>query len=564
MSEQRTDFELLRDFARAGDQAAFATLTRRHLDLVFATAVRKTGDASAAEEVAQNVFLALGRKAWQFAPDDSLPAWLHRAALLESKEWLRGELRRRRREQAAAELVTTMNTPDEQPALRALLPLLDEALLSLREKERAALLLRFYENQPLRQVGAALGIGEDAAQKRVAAAVQKLTAFFQRRGFKTATIAVTVAALRHTAVSAPVAVTASVAEMAVQVAPPAIGGLLALAGRWMTMTRLQTAAACLALAAVPVTWQLCEQRQATAEAERAGVALASAQAELEREQVELERLRRRSTELAAEVKQAGEAAQRTVENARQFEEWKEHLRELLTARDYRWPADSPFVRIPKSLLDRLQVHRPISPPGLVQREARELLGLTPEERQQLESALQKHFATVDGLAETAVVETNASQIHIPGKAIASQAWVVPALGEQVKASADALQATLRNLLGQERWPVVQAQLKAGDTQLRRVLNFDAGERPQAMTVWLSEQNGKTTAFGWSGLGAPFSSAGVSLDQFLPGHPLPVEAPPGTTPLECVGAQDLLPALTKRVQNWLEEQALRRVIKENGQ
>ena len=184
MDERRTDFELLRDFARAGDQPAFATLARRHLNLVYATAVRKVQDPGAAEEVAQNVFLALARKAWQFAPDDSLPAWLYRAALLESKEWLRGELRRRHREQAAAELATTMNVPDEQLALRALLPLLDEALLSLREKDRAALLLRFYEDKSLRELGAALGIGQDAAQKRVAVALQKLTVFFQRRGFK--------------------------------------------------------------------------------------------------------------------------------------------------------------------------------------------------------------------------------------------------------------------------------------------------------------------------------------------------------------------------------------------
>jgi len=87
----------------------------------------------------------LARKAWQFAPDDSLPAWLHRTALLEAKAWLRGELRRRRREQAAAELGTTMKTSEEQPALRALVPLLDEALLSLRERDRTALLLRYYE-----------------------------------------------------------------------------------------------------------------------------------------------------------------------------------------------------------------------------------------------------------------------------------------------------------------------------------------------------------------------------------------------------------------------------------
>src|SRR5208282_5533846 len=155
MNERQCDFALLQDFARDGRQAAFTTLVRRHLDLVYATALRKAGDAGGAEEIAQNVFFALARKAWQFAPDDSLPAWLYKTALLESKSWLRGELRRRRREQTAAELGTTMKTPEDQPAFNALVPLLDDALLSLREKDRTALLLRYYESHSLRDVGAA-------------------------------------------------------------------------------------------------------------------------------------------------------------------------------------------------------------------------------------------------------------------------------------------------------------------------------------------------------------------------------------------------------------------------
>jgi|SRR6266571_930558 len=146
MSDRCQDFELLQRFTRDGEQSAFADVVRRHLDLVFATALRKVEDSGAAQEVAQNVFAVLARKAWQFAPDDSLPAWLHKAALLESKSWLRGELGRRRRELTAAELRTTMHTPEEQPAFQALLPFLDEALLSLREKDRTALLLRFYES----------------------------------------------------------------------------------------------------------------------------------------------------------------------------------------------------------------------------------------------------------------------------------------------------------------------------------------------------------------------------------------------------------------------------------
>src|SRR6266481_5214521 len=205
MKERESDFALLRKFARHDDQSAFADLARRHLDLVYATALRKVDDSSGAEEIAQNVFSVLARKAWQFAPDDSLPAWLHKTALLESKFWLRGELRRRRREETAAELGTTMRPPDDQPMFNALVPILDEALLSLREKDRTALLLRYYESHSFRDVGAAFGVSEDTAQKRVQSALEKLAEFFKRRGFKTATVAATTAALQHTATSASTA-----------------------------------------------------------------------------------------------------------------------------------------------------------------------------------------------------------------------------------------------------------------------------------------------------------------------------------------------------------------------
>ena len=248
MNERHQDFELLQRFTREGEQSAFADVVRRHLDLVFGTALRKVEDPGAAQEIAQNVFAALARKAWRFAPDDSLPAWLHKAALLESKLWLRGELGRRRREQTAAELGTTMKTLESEPTLQALVPLLDEALLSLREKDRTALLLRFYESHSLREVGSAVGVSEDAARMRVQSALEKLSDFFRRRGVKTATVAATTAALEHTATTASANVVSAVVSLASQAAPPSLAGLGALLARLARLTKTQKAALTGALA----------------------------------------------------------------------------------------------------------------------------------------------------------------------------------------------------------------------------------------------------------------------------------------------------------------------------
>jgi RNA polymerase sigma factor (sigma-70 family) len=248
MNEQRQDSELLQRFTRHGEESAFTDLVRRHLDLVFATALRKVADPEAAQEIAQNVFSALARKAWRFAPDDSLPSWLHKAALFEAKSWLRRELGRRRRENTAVALGTTMNTPEEQPAFAELVPLLDEALLSFREKDRTALLLRFYESRSLREVGTAVGVSEDAARMRVQSALETLTEFFKRRGFKTASVAAVAAALEHSATTTSAAVATSLVRAARETVPPTLAGFKALLARLAILTNPQRAALGSALA----------------------------------------------------------------------------------------------------------------------------------------------------------------------------------------------------------------------------------------------------------------------------------------------------------------------------
>ena len=69
------------------------------------------------------------------------------------------------------------------------MPLLDEALLKLREPDRQAVILHFMEGQTFQEVGSALGIGEDTTRKRVHRCLDQLTQFFRRRGFAVPAIA---------------------------------------------------------------------------------------------------------------------------------------------------------------------------------------------------------------------------------------------------------------------------------------------------------------------------------------------------------------------------------------
>src|SRR4051812_34812583 len=106
MAEPRTDQELVRDYALTRSETAFTALVERHVDLVYGTAIRSTANPQTAQEVTQNVFIALSRKAPWLANQTTIAGWLHRTAILEARAWWRGEIRRRSRENTAAEMGT--------------------------------------------------------------------------------------------------------------------------------------------------------------------------------------------------------------------------------------------------------------------------------------------------------------------------------------------------------------------------------------------------------------------------------------------------------------------------
>jgi uncharacterized protein (TIGR03435 family) len=177
-----SDAELLSAYANDRLESAFAVLVERYIALVYSAARRQVRSAELAEEVTQAVFVILAQKARSLSRRAVLSGWLCRAAHLTARNAERIEARRQRREQEAY-----MQSCDDQSETNAELwvqvaPLLDEAVAQLGESDRNAVVMRFYEQKPLREVGDALGIDADAAQKRVARAVEKLRKFLGRRG----------------------------------------------------------------------------------------------------------------------------------------------------------------------------------------------------------------------------------------------------------------------------------------------------------------------------------------------------------------------------------------------
>ena len=202
------DHQLLAEFARENSEAAFAALVQRHVNLVYSTALRSTGNAHAAEEISQAVFIILARKAKNFSSKIILSGWLYQTTRLTAANFLRGEIRRQQSEQEAY-MQSTMNEPDAD-AWPQIAPLLDDALAKLGERDRNAIVLRFFENKNLLEVGTALGASEDAAKMRVNRALEKLRKFFTKRGISLTTAIIAGAVSANSVQAAPVGLAATV------------------------------------------------------------------------------------------------------------------------------------------------------------------------------------------------------------------------------------------------------------------------------------------------------------------------------------------------------------------
>jgi RNA polymerase sigma factor (sigma-70 family) len=183
-----SDADLLRDFAATGSEQAFTALVSRHANAVYAAAFRQTGNAHQAEEVMQAVFILLARKAPSLRSHGVLLGWLLQATRFAAADLLKAERRRRLRETAAFQMNLTPEsaTPSELDRLwDRVAPVLDACLARLRSADRDALLLRFFQNQSLAQVGEHLGVAEDAARKRVSRALDQLRSELAQAGAAT-------------------------------------------------------------------------------------------------------------------------------------------------------------------------------------------------------------------------------------------------------------------------------------------------------------------------------------------------------------------------------------------
>jgi RNA polymerase sigma factor (sigma-70 family) len=313
------DHEFLQDYVQNGSQAAFAGLVERHVGLVYSAARRLVRDTHLAEDITQEVFMLLARKARRMGSDTVLSAWLYRTARHVASETARREGRRRHREQLAVE---TMSQSAPDAAWQQIEPLLDEAMANLSAADHDAVVLRYFESRSLREVGAALGSSEDAAQKRVARALERLRMNLTRLGVTVSVTALAAAVTSGAVQPAPggLAVSAASVSLAAATGKSSIVSFL----KVMTATNIKYISTAVVIAALSISVLLLRNQNASLRRELANLRTATTEAahpgatnsstalpmlssdelrRLRKEHLELLSLRGRVTQLANELRQ---------------------------------------------------------------------------------------------------------------------------------------------------------------------------------------------------------------------------------------------------------------------
>ncbi len=231
-----SDQQLLRDYADSRSESAFAELVRRHIDFVYSAALRMVRDAQLAEDVTQSVFLALAENSRQLVKHPVLPGWLHRTTQNLSANSVRSDMRRRAREQEVATMNELLSS-EPDTTWEQIAPQLDAAIGVLSDADRHAVLLRYFQRKSAREIAEILSLSDDAAQKRVSRAVEKLREYFSKNGIAIGSGGFVPLLSANAVQSAPLALSATISSALVGATVKTTGTIAA--GKILIMTTAQ-------------------------------------------------------------------------------------------------------------------------------------------------------------------------------------------------------------------------------------------------------------------------------------------------------------------------------------
>lgn len=230
-----SDIQLIALFTKQGDQAAFARLVDRYVDVAYAAAITYLGKDDLARDACQLTFVELARKAASLSANVKFGGWVYTTSRNISRKIQRGEMRRLKREQDYADQMKLQNSPEVD--WTRLTPEIHSALDQLKPADRDSIILRYFQHKSLSETGAALGLSADAARMRLNRALERLNKQLAHKGITSTATALAAALPVHAASMAPAGLAKSISVTALASAGTATIGISTLTGLGIMSTK---------------------------------------------------------------------------------------------------------------------------------------------------------------------------------------------------------------------------------------------------------------------------------------------------------------------------------------
>ena len=206
---EETDLSLLARFAQEQDAEAFSEVVSRYQVFVYTTCLRILGNQADAEDVAQECFLRLARKAGTVR--SSLSGWLHRCAA----DMAVSEARRRAAQKNREEEHGKMNSSHtDEPGWAELSPHVDKALNEMPEDLRLVIIEHFLQRRTQKEIAEELGVSAMTISRRIAAAIEELRKTLKKAGVVASAVALAAFLSEQSSAAVPASLTASLGKLA--------------------------------------------------------------------------------------------------------------------------------------------------------------------------------------------------------------------------------------------------------------------------------------------------------------------------------------------------------------
>ena len=165
------DGELIRRYLETEDRRLFAVLVQRHQDRVYGMCARILGSPTLAEEVAQDVFVAVFKNLHRFRGDSRFSTWLYRVVVNHCKNKQAYRFRRKEKQhesldqpreleggEVKRELPSSNPGPEKAALARERQRILHAGLAELSEEQRTIIVMRDLNGMPYDEIAETLGV----------------------------------------------------------------------------------------------------------------------------------------------------------------------------------------------------------------------------------------------------------------------------------------------------------------------------------------------------------------------------------------------------------------------